>query len=165
MATLCKTYPTEIVARKAAQALRAAGVPGRDICLLAGCRMRDVREEPVGTFAGTIGPDAPVGTFANRARLRSQGAGTFAGDSDCQREGSFADAEHAIVVSYENGAAHPHLVGDHTIRRLLRALAAADPDGRVVDELHLGHAVVIAQVAEIAPGDAEARLDEFARAA
>ena len=56
MATLCKTYSTEGVARKAAQALRAAGVPGRDIRLLTGCRLRDVRAESVGTFAGTIGP-------------------------------------------------------------------------------------------------------------
>jgi hypothetical protein len=53
----------------------------------------DVRREPVGGFAGTLGPDAPVGTYGNVRRRRRQGAGTFAGDADRQRQGSFADAD------------------------------------------------------------------------
>src|SRR5919108_5375744 len=109
MATLCKTFPSEIVAREAAAALRTAGVPGRDIRLLIGCPLHDVRQEPTGGFAGTIGPEAPVGTFAGAVRLRRQGNGSFAGDSDRQRQGSFADAEHDVIVSYQDGAARSRL--------------------------------------------------------
>jgi hypothetical protein len=43
-------------------------------------RLPDVREEPVG-----------VGSFGNVPHLRRQGAGTFAGDADAQRQGSFGD--------------------------------------------------------------------------
>ena len=57
-----------------------------------GARRHDVRREPVGGFAGTVDPDAPVGTFGNVRRLRRQGNGTFAGDADRRRQGSFADA-------------------------------------------------------------------------
>jgi hypothetical protein len=132
MATLWKTYPTDGVAHEAAEALRAAGVPGRDIRLLIGSRWHDVREEPTGGFAGPVGPEAPVGTFAGTVRLRRQGNGSFA----------------------------------HAIRRLLRGVAlAGDPGGRLVDDLHRGHAVVIAEVAEIAPRDAQARLEHMAHAA
>jgi hypothetical protein len=53
----------------------------------------DVRKEPVGGFAGTVDPEAPVGTYGNVRRRRRQGAGTFAGDADRQRQGSFADGE------------------------------------------------------------------------
>jgi hypothetical protein len=166
MATLWKTYPTDGVAHEAAEALRAAGVPGRDIRLLIGSRWHDVREEPTGGFAGPVGPEAPVGTFAGTVRLRRQGNGSFAGDSDRQRQGSFADAEHDVIVSYQDGAARSRLVGDHAIRRLLRGVAlAGDPGGRLVDDLHRGHAVVIAEVAEIAPRDAQARLEHMAHAA
>ena len=51
----------------------------------------DVRREPVGWFAGTVTPDAPVGTYGNVRRRRSQGTGTYVGDADRQRQGSFAD--------------------------------------------------------------------------
>jgi len=54
---------------------------------------RDVRREPVGGFAGRVPPDAPVGTYGDIRRFRRQGAGTFAGDADRQRQGSFADAD------------------------------------------------------------------------
>jgi hypothetical protein len=164
MATLCKTYPTDVVAREAAEALRVAGVPGRDIRLLIGSRWHDVRHEPTGGFAGPVGPEAPVGTFAGTVRLRRHGNGSFAGDSDRQRQGSFADAEHELIVAYEDGAASSRLVGDRAITTLLRRVALGDPGGRVVDDLHRGHAVVIAEVAEIAPRDAQARLEHMAQA-
>ena len=54
--------------------------------------LHDVREEPVGTFAGTLERQAPVGTYGNVRRFRRQGAGIFAGDADHKRKGSFADA-------------------------------------------------------------------------
>jgi hypothetical protein len=53
----------------------------------------DVRREPVGGFAGTVAPDAPVGSYGNVRHFRWQGAGIFAGDADRRRQGSFADAD------------------------------------------------------------------------
>jgi hypothetical protein len=72
----------------------------RRIRLLTRRPLRDVRREPCGGFAGPVGPDALVGTFADRPRRRSQATGSFAtgslnGKPDRQREGSFADAESA----------------------------------------------------------------------
>ena len=56
-------------------------------------RFHDVRREPVGEFCGPVEPDAPVGTFGDRRVRRSQGNGTFMGDADRQRQGSFGDLE------------------------------------------------------------------------
>ncbi len=166
MATLCKTCSSELVARRAVDALRAAGVPGRDIRLLTGCRPRDVRREPVGGFAGAVGPGAPVGTYAGVPRRRRQGAGSFAGDPDRQRQGSFADVDRAVIVTYEDGAERARVAADLGVRRLLLGAGVGDVDGdRLVDELHLGRAVVLAEIADIAPSDARARLDELARVA
>ena len=52
MTTLTKTYATEVAARRAVEALRATGVAERDIRLLVGSAPRDIRQEPVGGFAG-----------------------------------------------------------------------------------------------------------------
>jgi hypothetical protein len=98
MATLCKTYPSEHLARKAIDTLRAAGVPAQDIRLLTGSRMHDVRDEPVGEFAGAARPRDPVGSFANVRHLRREGNGAFFGDADRQRQGTFADADRDAVV-------------------------------------------------------------------
>jgi hypothetical protein len=164
MTTLCKTYSSEIVARQAVEALRAEGVPGRDIRLLTGCAVHDIRREPTGGFAGAVGPHAPVGTYANRRHLRCRGAGSFAGDPDRQRQGSFADADRDVIVSFEDGAEHPRVVGDHAVRELLRGVAV-ERAGPVVEALHTGHAVVIAEVAEIAPREARSRLEDVGKAA
>ena len=166
MTTLLKTYPSEVVARAAAKALQAAGVPGRDIRLLSGCRVHDVRHEPAGGFAGVVGPDAPVGTYGGTPCLRWQGAGSFAGNPDRQRRGSFADAERDVIATYERGAERSRVAGDPAIRPVLRdaALAGEAPD-RVIDELHTGRAVVLAEIADIAASDARARLEEAAHAA
>src|SRR6266545_5731362 len=158
MATLWKTYASDVVAGHAIEALRTAGVPGQDIRLLTGCRLHDVRNEPVGEFARAAGPNAPVGTYANIRRLRRQGAGSFAGDPDRQRQGSFADTDCDVIVTYDDDAEHSRVAGDFGIRQLLRG-AALDPAAadRIVDELHAGHAVVLAEIAEITPSDAQAR--------
>jgi hypothetical protein len=61
MATLCKTYSTEVAARQAVETLRAARVRGQDIRLLTGSQRHDVRREPAGAFAGAVRPDTPSG--------------------------------------------------------------------------------------------------------
>jgi hypothetical protein len=165
MATPFKIYSTEGLARQAVDALRAAGVPCRDIRLLTGCPMHDVRQELVGGFGGAVSPEAPVGSFANIRSSRRQGAGSFAGDPDRLRQGSFADGDRDVIDTCEDGSQRAHVVGDLGIRRLLRGLALDDDADCVVDELHAGHAVVLAEIAEIAPSDAQARLEQVAQAA
>jgi hypothetical protein len=161
MATLCSTYRTATMARRGVESLARAGVPVRDIRLLIGSPWHDTRRQLVGGFAGPVPPDAPVGTFGNVRRLRSQGNGTFAGDADMQRQGSFADSDRDLV---EEAGAHEHLVGDHGLRRLLHDVDVDEAD-RVLEELHAGHAVVLAEVAETRSSDARDRLEHVAPAA
>jgi hypothetical protein len=147
-------------------ALLTAGVPGRDIRLLTGCARHDTRRELVGGFAGPVPPDAPVGTFGNVRRLRSQGTGTFAGNADAQRQGSFADTDRDLILTNQQARAHAHVAGDQALRRLLReAQVDSDEADRIVDGLHAGHAVVLAEVAEITSSDARERLEHIATAA
>jgi hypothetical protein len=166
MTTVWKAYSSEVVARHAIEAIRAAGVPGRDIRLLTGRGLRDVRDEPVGEFARPAGPNAPVGTYANIGRLRRQGAGAFAGDPDRPRQGSNAATHRDVNVTYDDGAERSRVAGDLGIRQLLRGAALDDAAvDRIVEELHVGHAVVLAEIAEIGPSDAQAQLDEVSQAA
>jgi hypothetical protein len=171
MATLSKTYPSEDAARRAVEALRAAGVPPRDIRLLTSRPPDDIRREPVGGFAGPIGTDAPIGSYAGVARRRGQGVGSFAtgsfaGDPDLQRRGSFADVEHVVIVIYKDDKEHSQVTGYRAVRQLLRRAALRDGAiNRAVKELHTGHAVVLVDVAEITPSEARAHLEQIAQAA
>ena len=166
MTTLTKTYPTELAARRAVEALRATGVPERDIRLLAGSAARDIRQEPVGGFAGPVAPDAPIGTYGGRVLQRRQGAGSFAGVPDQQRQGSFADTDRVVIVTYKGDAERARITGLRGARRLLRR-AALDDDAvnRAVGELHQGHAILLVDLPEIAASEAHARLEKLARAA
>jgi hypothetical protein len=171
MATLSRTYLSEDAARRAVRALRAAGVPPRDIRLLTSRPLHDTRREPAGGFAGPIGPDAPVGTYSGRVRRRSQATGSFAtgsfaGDPDRQRHGSFADVERVVIVTYNDDSESSRVTGYRGVRQLLRR-AALDDDAvdRAVQELYIGHKVVLVDVAEIAPSEARAHLEQIARAA
>jgi hypothetical protein len=166
MNTLTKTYRTQLAARGAVEALRNSGVPERDIRLLAGSTPRDIRHEPVGAFAGPVAPDAPVGTYGGRVLERRQGTGSFAGDPDHQRQGSFADTDRVVIVTYEGDAERTRITGLRGARRLLRR-AALDDDtvDRAVGELHRGHAILLVDLREITEREAEARLERLARAA
>jgi hypothetical protein len=97
MTTPRSTYSTEAAARRATEETRATGESAHDIRLLIG----DVRREPVGGFAGPVAPAAPVGTFGDRRVPRRQGAGGFAGDPARQRQGSFADTNRLVIVTYD----------------------------------------------------------------
>jgi hypothetical protein len=171
MTTLSKTYPSEDVARRALEALRAAGVPPRDIRLLTSRPLHDIRREPVGGFAGPIATDAPIGTYAGVAGRRGRGAGSFvtgsfAGDPDRQRTGSFADVERVVIVIYKDDAEQSRVTGYRGVRQFLRRAALDDEAvNRAIKELHNGHAVVLVDVAEIAPSEARAHLEEVAQAA
>jgi hypothetical protein len=150
--TLCRTYSDEGEAREAVARLLAAGSPRRSIRLLTGSPLHDVRGERVGTFAGSIGPDAPVGRFAGLPRRRRQGAGAFAGDPDRQRKGSFGDVDRDLIVTFARDAGRPRVATHRSLRRLLRALTLdGEPADRLVDELHVGHGLVLAEPAQPAP--------------
>ena len=166
MTTLIKTFATAIAARRAAEALRATGVQERDTCLLADSAPRDIRREPVGGFAGPVAPDAPVGTFGSTAAVRRRGTGSFAGDPDQQRQGSFADAERVVIVTYARDAERARITGLRGARRLLgRAAVDAAAVDRAVNELHKGHAILLFDLGEIPARETEARLEQLARAA
>ncbi len=97
MATLSKEYPSENAARRAVEALQVDGVSPPHIRLLTSRPPHDISREQRGGFAGPVGPDAPVGTYAGPARPRSHAigsfaTGTFTGHPD-RRSGSFADVQ------------------------------------------------------------------------
>jgi hypothetical protein len=137
-----------------------------DLRLLTGRSLHYIRRELVGTFAGAVGPDAPVGTFAGVRALRRQGSGTLAGDADSQRQGSFADADRVMIVTYTDGTERSRDVGLLVLQRLLRDLGNHDNVTRpVLDQLFTGHTVVLVEVAVILPSDADALLDRLEQAA
>ena len=145
MTTLTKTYPTELAARRAVEALRATGVAEGDIRLLAGTAPRDIRHEPAGGFARPVAPDAPIGTYGGRVLQRRQGAGSFAGDPDRLPQRSFAEADRDVVVTYERNHARSRITGEPGLRRLLEEAALDDAAiDFIVAALHAGHAVVLA---------------------
>jgi hypothetical protein len=161
-----RTYPTETGARRAIRALRATGVAAGDIRLLTGRGLGDARRGHAGGFAGPVAPDAPVGTYGNRPVLRRQGAGGFAGDPDHQRQGSFADTDRVVIVTYHGDAERARVTGLRGARRLLgRASLGRDNVDRAVHELRDGHAVVLVNLREIGAGEDRARLEQHARAA
>jgi len=88
-AALSRTFADEPAARHATEPMREADVA----CLATGRRVNDVRREPAGSFGGVLPPNAPVGTFANARRRRDQGAGSFYGNADHHRQGSFGDTD------------------------------------------------------------------------
>jgi hypothetical protein len=72
MTTLCKTFSAEVAARRAVAALQDAGVPARDLRLLTGARLGDIRQQPVGGYAGRFGHDGPLGIFCGAVVRRRQ---------------------------------------------------------------------------------------------
>jgi hypothetical protein len=166
MSTLCKTYSDEGEARAAVERLLAGGAPRRCIRLLTGSPLHDVRAERVGTFAGSIGPDAPVGRFAGPPLRRRQGTGAFAGDPDRQRKGSFGDVERDVIVSFGSRAEHPRIATHRSLARLLSAVTLdGEPADRLVDELHVGHGLVVTELAQPEPFDPGPRPGDATRAA
>jgi hypothetical protein len=91
-------YPNEDSAR---QAILADGTAA-ERWLLVGRAVHDTRWKPVGGFAGPLAPDDLVRSYANRLPQRRRGCGSFAGDADEMRQGSFADTDRVVIVR-QNG--------------------------------------------------------------
>jgi len=100
MGTLFETNSGESAARQVAEA-----PTNKRLRVVAAGRRHDVRGEPTGGFAGPVPPDAAVRDFGNRRHVRREGNGTFFGDADRQREGTFADSDRDVIVSYDDGGA------------------------------------------------------------
>ncbi len=171
MTTHSKTYLSENAARQAIEALKAAGAPPGDIRLLTSPPQRDIRREPLGGFAGPIGTDAPIGSYASVPRRRGQdvgsfATGSFAGDPDRQRKGSYADIERVAIVTYRKDTERRRVTGYRGAREFLRRAALHDEAvDRAVKALHTGHAVVLVDNGEITPSDARTHLEQSAYAA
>ena len=162
MATIYRAYPRVALARRAVAGLRAAGLPPQGAQLIFGGWLHDRRREPMGEFAGPAPPDAPVGTFGNVTLERWRPGGTFAGDADHQRQGSFADVDQRVIVSHDpGGGAHEHVTGRRGVQALLRA-AGLEPEAseRALADLAAGRALVLVQITEMGPADAARRLEE-----
>jgi hypothetical protein len=167
MATLCRAYPSEALARRAIAGLRAAGLPPQGAQLIAGARRHDRRREPMGEFARVEPPDAPLGTFGNLTLERWRPGGSFSGDPDLQRQGSFADVDGHVVTTHDPGGGEHRLVaGRRSVEALLRA-AGLDRDAaeRALAQLLAGSALVLVQVAEIGPDEAARALESAGQAA
>lgn len=165
MAAFCTTYATEAAAREALAALSHGGVPADDILLLTSSRPHDIRREPVGGFAGAIGPFALVGTYGNAAHLRRQAAGGFAGDADRQPQGSFADSDRVVITTARDGAQRSRVARYRDVRRMLRDTDFDHDAQRLINELTMGRTAVVAARLGVRPDDAWSPLAHLGRAA
>jgi hypothetical protein len=164
MPMLCKTFPTEVAARRAVAALRATGRPGRDLRLLTGRPLGDIPQEPSVSTPDRSGampqsePSAAAWFGAARAPSPSPAIPTSSAkvvrgrrprrDRQLHRRG--AHARHRPP----------------RVRRLLgRAALGGDALARAVNELHRGRAVVLVDLREIAAGDPRDQREQLARAA
>ena len=167
MATLCRAYPTQAAARRAIERLRAGGLPPQGAQMITGGLVHDLRREPVGEFLGRAEPDAPVRTFASTTLLRWHPPGTFAGDPDRQRAGSFADVDSHVVVHCDaSGCEHARVAGLRDLEALFLT-AGLEPEtaDRALADLCAGSSLVLVQVAEMGPAEAAARLEDVGQAA
>jgi hypothetical protein len=131
MAAMTETYPSEDAARRAVEGLRAVGVPPRNIRLLTGHPLRDIRREPRGGFAEPVGRILWSGPYAGRVRRRrertgSLAMGSFTSAPDRQRKGSFANVKRVVIVDFEDRAEHSRLTGYRGVGPLLRRSALDD---------------------------------------
>jgi hypothetical protein len=159
MAVICRSYASHEEARRAVEAALGTGVAGSGIRVLMGQPEQDARTEREGEFAGSTAPGDVVGGFEAGHR-RDEAAGGFAGESETQREGSFADADRETVTSYPGGGERVHVVGHREVHRVLRDAGLDEATAkRDADALHEGRILVLADVGDRDPGEVGAALD------
>ena len=162
MATLYRAYTSTRDAENAIDRVLSAGVPAIRIELIMGHAVQDARDAPIGTFAGTTTADAlTVGSYANIAHSGREAIGTFAGDPDKQRRGSFGDTDRDTVTTYQSGVKRTRIASHHRLEKILvdagldQAIAAAN-----VGALHAGRVLVLVH-SESAPDDIAAVIDDL----
>jgi hypothetical protein len=148
MAAVCRSYASHGEAAKAVEAVLGAGVDGSDVLVLTGEGVGDVRDQPVGSFAGTVDPGDPVGTFEGEQHARAEPKGTFA-DEPSGRVGSFADTAREGVSSYPHGVERMHAIGRASVFRLLRGAGLDEPTAeRDLEALHSGRVLLLVEHTE-----------------
>jgi hypothetical protein len=159
MAVICRSYASHEEARRAVEAALGTGIAGNGIRVLMGQPEHDARTEREGEFAGSTASGDVVGDFEAGHR-RDEAAGGFAGESETQREGSFADADRETVTSYPGGGERVHVVGHREVHRVLRDAGLDEATAkRDADALHEGRILVLADVGDRDPGEVGAALD------
>ena len=144
MPTLCKAYADPGAARDAIDELRTAGGAGREIRMVVGSTLHDRRQEIAGGFAGPVPPDAPVGRFAGTPLPRWRGEGSFAGEADLMRKGSFGNMDADAIVTFGDHAEHARIAGDREVLHLLRRSEFnRETADELVEELHAGRELVL----------------------
>ncbi len=147
MPTLCKAYDDRGAARDAINELLTAGRADRAIRMVVGSRLHDRRQEIAGGFARPVPPDAAVGRFAGPPLRRWRGAGSFAGDPDLMRQGTFGDVDADAIVTFDDHAEHARIAGDREVRHLLRRWEFnGETADELVEELHAGRELVLIDV-------------------
>jgi hypothetical protein len=147
MPTLCKAYADPGAARDAIDDLLTAGRAGPEIRMVVGSTPHDRRQEIAGGFAKPVVPDATVGRFAGTPLRRWRGEGSFAGEADLMRKGSFADVDADAIVTFAGHAERARIAGDREVRHLLRRSEFnRDTADELVEELHAGRELVLIDV-------------------
>ena len=162
MTTLYRAYTSTHEAENAIERLLSARASATRIELIMGHAIADARDAPIGTFAGTTTADAQnVGSFGNVAQSGRAAMGSFAGDADKQRRGSFGDIDRDTVTTYQAGLKRTRIVSHRRLKKALvdagldQASAAAD-----VDALHAGRVLVLVH-SESALDDIAAVIDDL----
>jgi hypothetical protein len=152
MATLYRAFESTYDAEDAIERLVATGVPATKIALIAGEPIRDWRDAPIGTFAGTTTADAlTVGSYAGIQHSGRKAMGTFAGDPDTQRRGSFGDADRDTVTTYRADVRRTRVASHDRVEQILVEAGLDRTGARAnVKALHAGRALVVIQD-ELAP--------------
>jgi hypothetical protein len=165
MTTHTRTYPTERAARRAVQTPRATGPTPTSVRSRAP-HHTDTRREPAGGYAGPLAPDAPTGTYGDRALQRHHGTGSLAGDPDHQRHGTYADTDRVTIITHNGNAERTRITGPPGTRRPLHRTA---PDDDTIDRaaraLHHEHTTLLANPHPTATSQTHARLEKLAHAA
>ena len=162
MATLYRAYTSTHDAEHAIRRLLSAGVPAIRIELILGRAVRDARDVPIGTFAGTTTADAQsVGSFGNVAQSGRAAMGSFAGDADKQRRGSFGDIDRDTVTTYTAGVKRTRVASHRRLEKLLVAAGLDRVSVRAnVAALHAGRVLVLVH-SDSALNDIAAVIDDL----
>jgi hypothetical protein len=147
MATLCRAYTTEQDAHAAVDRLLSGGVSSAEVQVLMGDAIHDLRDAPVGSFAGTSTANGEtVGSYADVGHSGREAMGTFAGDAEEQRRGGFRDVDRETVTTYRADVKRVRIASHHNLKQMLleagldEATAASD-----VEALHHGRILVLVQ--------------------
>ena len=147
MKTLVTSYLRDDLASRAVALLCNAGIAKGDIHVVSGSATRDRRVMVRGSFAGQLLPDDAVRTFADTTRHRRGAEGTFEGDADAHRQGTFADTDRDQFTDFTGAHEIVHTIGDGALDRYLDDLGVQKHTREQIQTaIHNGRHVVVVSV-------------------